>query len=75
MRRIAATQLSLAVFILTAMLGGGVESTASSGQESLLAGRDLPPYLQETLHARRLTQSTESSVITNPPRRQAGTRV
>ena len=58
--------LSLPVMILFAMVVGGVEAPTSSGQESLLAGRDLPPYLQGTLHARQLTQSTESSVITNP---------
>lgn len=65
MRRIAMTLLSLAVLVLCAMMGGGVEAPASSGQESLLAGRDLPPYFQETLHARQMTQSTKSSVITN----------
>lgn len=62
------TLLSPTVLILGAMVGGGFEAPASSGQESLLAGRDLPPYLQETLHARQLTQSTESLVITNPQR-------
>jgi len=66
MRRIAETLLSLAVLILCAMVGGGVEAAASSGQESLLAGRELPPYLHATLYARQLTQSTESSFITNP---------
>jgi len=65
-RRIAETLLGLAVLILCAMVGGGVQAAANSGQESLLAGRELPPYLQETLHARQLTQSTESSFITNP---------
>jgi hypothetical protein len=60
------TMLSLAVLILCAMVGGGFEAPASSGQESLLAGRDLPTYLQGTLHARQVTQSTGSSVIANP---------
>ncbi len=37
MRRIAMTMLSLAVLILCATVGGGVEAPASSGQESLPA--------------------------------------
>ncbi len=65
-RRIAKTGLSLAVLLLWATVGGGVEAAASSGQESFLAGRELPPYLQATLHARQVTQSAGSSVITDP---------
>ena len=65
-RRIAETLLGLAVLILCATVGGGVEAAANSGQESLLAARELPPFPQATLHARQLTQSTESSVLANP---------
>ena len=65
-RRIAETLLGLAVLILCAMVGGGVEAAANSGQGSLLAARELPPFLQATLHARQLTQSAESSVLANP---------
>jgi hypothetical protein len=64
--RTVKTLLSLAVLIICCIVGGGVETAVSSAQESPFAAGQLPQGLQETLHARQLTQSTSSSLIANP---------
>jgi hypothetical protein len=66
MTRIAKTFLSLAVLILGSIVGGGIGAAASSGQGSSSTRGELPPGLQETLRARQVTQSTQSSFIANP---------
>jgi hypothetical protein len=66
--RTVKTLPGLAVLVICSMVGGGVETAVSSAQEPPFSGGQLPPGLQETLHARQVTRSADVSLIAHPQR-------
>ncbi len=54
------------MFMVWATVGGVVDAAAGTRLESAIAGQNLPPYIQETVHGRLVPPSTQSSFIPNP---------